>query len=444
MPSSDPPASEKSPRLLDCQPSTAEYLHVAKLTALISGIILAIYLAYRTISFAPDVFMIGFLGIIFAVFLASLSRLLGRWTGYGYGWNLAIIASLLFVSLLAFAIFFGTVMVEQVQKGAQQFEAGVVYLVATADEYPALRAVVDSVPLLNSFREESSSPSGDPSSASTETAPPAADEASPEEASPNGEPTEETEEQKGERDQAEDDQSEDDEPKDLTEMAMSLTGKVGAFAARFFVTTFGLLTNLILIVIVGLYLAASPHAYQHAPTYFFPPRVRPEIYRILGQIGATLWLWLLGRLFSMTVSGVGTAVVLYFFDVPSALLIGMITFLLGFIPNLGPLLAMGIAIFFVLPQGLTAVATVVGVLAFFELLESYLVAPLVAEHQVSLPPALVIFFQALMGLTLGFIGLTIAAPLLAVGRVLFNELYRRKLLHEEHVGSAAQAAEQSS
>ncbi len=80
-----------------------------------------------------------------------------------------------------------------------------------------------------------------------------------------------------------------------------------------------------------------------------------------------------------------------------------------------------------------SVAIVIGVLSLFELLESYLVAPLVTEHQVSLPPALVIFFQALMGISLGFLGLTIAAPLLAVVGVLFKEVYRKKLLEESGV-----------
>jgi len=124
---------------------------------------------------------------------------------------------------------------------------------------------------------------------------------------------------------------------------------------------------------------------------------------------------------------------LYWFGVPSALSIGILTFMLAFIPNLGPLLAMGIAMFFALPQGLSTVAIVIGVLSFFELLESYVVTPLVTEYQVSLPPALVIFFQALMGLTLGFVGLTVAAPLLAVAGVLFKEVYRKKLLKESDV-----------
>jgi predicted PurR-regulated permease PerM len=515
----DTSESAATPEFLNRKPSTGEYLHIAKLTALVSGLVLAIYLAYRTVSFAPDVFMIGFLGILFAVFLASLSRLLGKLTGIAYRWNLAIVSLVLFVSLTAFLIFFGSVIYEQVQKGVQQFEAGGARIIALADEYPPLRSVVDSVPFLNSFRDDSKSGENQPNGqnehqqsrsqsnnpnpgggtgvgvgAGTGRALPAdsittlngegdetgasgtrsgtgntntntsgrtgeqsgqaqseqgqaeqnqseqpennqSQDEQPENEQPaNEQPAnEQPANEQPENDQPENDQPENDQngqTNDASQMAMTVTREVGALAGRFFVTTFGLLTNFVLIVIVGLYLAASPHAYQRAPSYLFPPRVRPEVYRILTISGETLWRWLLGRMFSMSVSGFGTAIFLYFFDVPSAFLIGALTFLLGFIPNLGPLLAMAVAMFFVIPQGLTTVAIVVGVLSFFELLESYLVAPLVTEHQVSLPPALVIFFQALMGITLGFIGLTVAAPLLAVVGVLFKEVYRKKLLKE--------------
>lgn len=459
-----PPGTEPPAAPLDNPPSSGEYLHVAKLTGLIAGLLLAIYLAYRTVSAAIDVFMIGFLGILFAIFLRFLSKLLGRYTGLQYRKNLIILCAVLFTVLAGIAIFFGTSLYNQVQKGVEQFQAGGTEIIAAADEYPPLRAVIDASPLLQSFRDQGqASPSEQPresdgarsegasrSSRDTrgaadsggsprreETERPqapggAAARRSGEQASENDAPPS-SPSNGGEQPDAQQSSGEEGGQSGMADMALSVTREISAFAGRFFVTTFGMLTNLVLIVIVGLYLAASPRAYTQAPTYLFPPRVRPDIERILELSGETLWRWLIGRFFSMSVSGIGAGVLLYLFGVPSALIIGILTFLLAFIPNVGPLLSMGIAMFFALPQGLSTVAIVIAVLSFFELLESYVVTPLVTEYQVSLPPALVIFFQALMGLTLGFVGLTVAAPLLAVAGVLFKEVYRKKLLKEPDV-----------
>lgn len=435
MSTTEPVDPDQKPSLLDCPPTSAEYLHVAKLTGLISGLVLAIYLAYRTVSSAPDVFMIGFLGILFAIFLASLSRLVGRYTGLTYGRSLGAVTLLLLLALGGFVVLFGTTIYGHLQQGVEQFQAGGTELIEMVDRSPPLRAVVDSVPFLDSLRKQprggqddrSQQAAGNGSASGSSQQTPAAAASGDGAGSDSGGGDGSGGDSGGGADGGEDALG------GGAEIAMNVTRGVGAFATRFFVSTFGFLTNLVLITIVGLYLAASPHAYQRSPSYLFPPRVRPEVVRILTLIGETLWRWLLGRLFSMSVSGGGTAVLLYFFDIPSALLIGGLTFLLGFIPNLGPLLAMGVAVLFALPEGLSSVALVIGVLSFFELLESYLVTPLVTEHQVSLPPALVIFFQALMGISLGFIGLTIAAPLLAVVRVLFNEIYRKRLLKESGV-----------
>jgi len=424
------PSTEPAAAPLENPPSTGEYLHVAKLTGLIAGLLLAIYLAYRTVSAALDVFMIGFMGILFAIFLTFLSKRLGKYSGLTYRKNLSIICVLLFAAVAGVAVFFGATLYSQVQQGVEQFQAGGTEIIAAADEYPPLRAVIDASPMLQSFRDDAQrSPSEQ--GAGSEAASGQRSDASGTEA--QGTAADPAAEQPGDAAAEQPQQDASSQASGMAEMAMTVTREVSAFAGRFFVTTFGMLTNLVLIVIVGLYLAASPRAYTQAPTYLFPPRVRPDIQRILQISGETLWRWLLGRIFSMTVSGVGAAVLLSLFGVPSALIIGILTFMLAFIPNLGPLLAMGIAMFFALPQGLSTVAIVIGVLSFFELLESYVVTPLVTEYQVSLPPALVIFFQALMGLTLGFIGLTVAAPLLAVAGVLFKEVYRKKLLRESDV-----------
>jgi predicted PurR-regulated permease PerM len=63
-------------------------------------------------------------------------------------------------------------------------------------------------------------------------------------------------------------------------------------------------------------------------------------------------------------------------------------------------------------------------------LESYVLTPLVEKQAVSLPPALTITAQVLLGLLAGGLGLVLAAPLTATAMVLVQRLYVEDVLHD--------------
>jgi predicted PurR-regulated permease PerM len=56
-------------------------------------------------------------------------------------------------------------------------------------------------------------------------------------------------------------------------------------------------------------------------------------------------------------------------------------------------------------------------------LESILLVPILMQEGVDLPPVLIILAQALMAIVFGFLGLLIAAPLLAVVVVAVKMVY---------------------
>ncbi|MDQ3776068.1 MAG: AI-2E family transporter [Pseudomonadota bacterium] len=55
--------------------------------------------------------------------------------------------------------------------------------------------------------------------------------------------------------------------------------------------------------------------------------------------------------------------------------------------------------------------------------ESYLLTPLMQKRTVSLPPAVTIFVQVLLGVLVGGLGLVLATPLMAAAFVLVRMLY---------------------
>jgi predicted PurR-regulated permease PerM len=61
-----------------------------------------------------------------------------------------------------------------------------------------------------------------------------------------------------------------------------------------------------------------------------------------------------------------------------------------------------------------------------QVIENYLLDPVIDRKTVYLPPALTIFGQLVLGVFVGLIGVAFAAPLVAISMVLVRELYVKR------------------
>lgn len=100
-----------------------------------------------------------------------------------------------------------------------------------------------------------------------------------------------------------------------------------------------------------------------------------------------------------------------------ALLLGILTGVLAFIPNIGAFIAgvLMIAVGFSagVDTGIWAIVTYVVV----QLFDGYVLVPMVARKTVDLPPALTLGMQILFGALMGFMGLLLADPITAMIKV---------------------------
>ena len=133
---------------------------------------------------------------------------------------------------------------------------------------------------------------------------------------------------------------------------------------------------------------------------------------------------------TMAITGAGTAAALFVLGVPMAITVGVITGLLTFVPNIGGITALFLAILVAIPQGVETVLWVVGLYAALQLIESNVITPLLQQHQTSIPPALLISIQVIMGAIAGFLGLMVATPLLAASLVLIQQVWIKDVLGE--------------
>jgi predicted PurR-regulated permease PerM len=68
-----------------------------------------------------------------------------------------------------------------------------------------------------------------------------------------------------------------------------------------------------------------------------------------------------------------------------------------------------------------------------QLVESYVLTPLIQERTVSLPPVVTIVSQVLAGLLAGGLGVALAQPLAAISMVLVKSLYVEGMLADYSV-----------
>lgn len=195
----------------------------------------------------------------------------------------------------------------------------------------------------------------------------------------------------------------------------------------------GGITTFVAIVLVGLFFAMSPQIYMRGFIRLIAPNYRNRGLYLLDRSYVALQRWLVGQFIVMAFVGITTAVGLYLMDIPFALALGFLAFVLGFIPVLGPWIT---AIPLLLVTLLFAPDMVLWVMALsfvIQQLESYVVAPIVQDRLVSLPPVALLLSQLIMGTLTGFLGIALATPLVVVVIVWVQILYVKFVLGDYQI-----------
>ena len=200
---------------------------------------------------------------------------------------------------------------------------------------------------------------------------------------------------------------------DIQNVATSLAMGVGS-VTKAIGGIFGGLTTLLLIVIIGIYLAAEPRAYERGVAWMIPARDRDAFYDTLSHQAYTLRRLLAGRLLGMVIEGLLTWALLAVYGVPMAALLGLLVGLLAFIPNVGAIISGALVIL----VGFTG-GTEMGIYTIFVYLvvqnfDGYILVPYIAKKTVDLAPALVLATQLIFGVLFGILGLALADPALAM------------------------------
>jgi predicted PurR-regulated permease PerM len=197
----------------------------------------------------------------------------------------------------------------------------------------------------------------------------------------------------------------------------------------------GAVASMIAMIVIGIFLTSEPKIYDRGIAWMLPLRHRGGFYRIAEHVGFTLRRLLFGRLMAMLFEGVFTWFMLTLGHVPMAGLLGLVTGVLAFIPNIGAITS-GLLMIAV---GFSASANqgVWCIIVYFLVhnIDAYVVMPYVARRTVDLAPAVVLAFQLLMAALFGILGVLFADPILATLKVVLVDISKQQAVEEgEDVG----------
>lgn len=222
------------------------------------------------------------------------------------------------------------------------------------------------------------------------------------------------------------------------ENAGKVLGNFGGVAkqiGKFFSITIEAVADFVVVFFLTLYLAYTPEVYIRGIVKLVPLSRRENAYEIIQELGSTLKWWLIGRLSTMTIVGIVSGIGLWLLGIPLALTLGILAGLLTFVPYVGPIVSAVPAVLIALLIDFTHAVYVVLLYIGVHALEGYVLAPLIQERTVSVPPMLLL--SALTGMTIlfGIPGLVFATPLTAVSLVLIRRVYIEGILGDRAYGA---------
>jgi predicted PurR-regulated permease PerM len=202
-----------------------------------------------------------------------------------------------------------------------------------------------------------------------------------------------------------------------------LTGSAVSTAAGVGLTLATALSLGLVVLIATVYLVIRPEPWVDGFVSLFPAGWRQRTREVLWEMYHTVQRWFIGQLAAMTFIAVFWAISLSIIGVPFALLLGIFSGLISFIPYVGATISVVLPLLLALLSDPFTAVYVILAFVIIQQIEGNILQPLLMSRAVDLHPALVVFAILTMGTLFGIVGVFVAVPLVAVLQVLVRELW---------------------
>lgn len=201
------------------------------------------------------------------------------------------------------------------------------------------------------------------------------------------------------------------------ESALPILTDIGTFVGA----TLG---KIILYIFLTILLMLEPDIYYETLIQLLPERFTTRANEILTMVRKNVESWSGAMLLSIGITSFLYEVVLGFIlGLPDALALSVIAGIATIIPTVGNTLALIPVILVAAPLGPTRLILAIALYVVIGTAQDRIITPAIMRTELSIPVALLIFFQLTLVTLIGPLGLVLAVPLLAILITLVREIY---------------------
>lgn len=199
--------------------------------------------------------------------------------------------------------------------------------------------------------------------------------------------------------------------------ALPLLVNVGGFLGN-------IALNLFLIFFITLYFLLDPLIYYRIILALVPKERESRALTIINKVRLTIVTWFGAMVLEVSITAAMVTIALgVILQIPNAIALGLLAGLANIVPYIGYWAALIPILIFSAATGGLGTALLAFILYFIiGMVEANIILPANLNNSLKLPAALTLLFQAIAGTLLGFWGILMAVPMLAILMVLVREL----------------------
>jgi predicted PurR-regulated permease PerM len=190
-------------------------------------------------------------------------------------------------------------------------------------------------------------------------------------------------------------------------------------------------TGALVIVFLGILFAFDPTSHRESLVMLAKQSYRPRMRVVMDEMGNVLRFWFVGQLIRIILMTLCVWVALYLLGLPGPFVLGLQAGLSNFIPYLGPIVAAIPIGLVAMPLGSSLLIWAVVIYTVIQSIEGYVIGPLIQRQAVDTPPAWTLVAIVLLGALFGVMGIALAMPLVAIGRVAIIRFYVEDYLGDD-------------
>ncbi|MBV8837433.1 MAG: AI-2E family transporter [Alphaproteobacteria bacterium] len=194
-----------------------------------------------------------------------------------------------------------------------------------------------------------------------------------------------------------------------------------------------ILGNILVVLFLGVLFAYDVAGHRESLVMLVKPSYRARTRAVLDEMGSVMRLWLVGQVLRVILMTVCVWIALYLIGLPGPFVLGLQAGFSNFIPYVGPIVAAVPIALAAMPLGGSVLFWSMVIYTIIQSIEGYVIGPLIQRQAVEIPPAWTLVAILLLGALFGVIGIALAMPLVAIGRVAIVRFYVEDCLGDRPV-----------